>query len=884
LAFVLVVLLPMVVIGIVIALSGAEGARQNLNLQQDLVTRTKAKSLAVLIAEFQTDLTRSDYGSGISKALEALYETPHASHLVDPRMALADQVAHLRTKANRFECLSIWDRNGRPIARSGPDAWEGPTPTQPQPSASLAALPGGTALFVSVPLVGPDGRFLGSLGARAQIAEIQRILDAPEGLGLTGRAFLLTQDRVLLTALSGAHPGERLPSDRFANVQGLPLSGPIQGRSQRGSRLNGSVRFIPELQASLVTEQDQAEMVQVTLVHLAVYAGLAVAAIVVALFAALSLTHRISAPLIDLTEIANQIAAGNLEVAAPVAGLDEVGQLARSFNTMTAKVRENVMNLEVQVQDRTRNLCNANNLLQVEVAERKVIEEELQRSQEKLAQAMELAEVVSWELDLATGLLACNTPFFRFHGTSLEQEGSDRMALATYIHEFVHPDDQPHVSMAFASLQAGEPARHQCMEHRMVRRDGAVRYLAVRFETRPSVAGPNHWARGTHQDITNRKQAEADNALLQAKLHEAHKMESLGVLSAGVAHNINNVLAAIMVTASMREELSTNPGDLDAYKTIGKACQRGREVVKSLNQFSRPTPSKLEPFLLHQQIQEVCALLTNTTRNRIQLYTDFASEPIWMRGDSANINHSILNLCLNAVDAMPEGGSLSFRTEITAPDWAELTIKDTGHGMSPEVLSHALEPFYTTKPVNKGTGLGLSITYGVIKTHGGTLEIESSPGNGTSVRIRLPRIQPLQKPAPDASATSSINLNSILIVDDDDCIRTLLVSMLRLEGIPRVEAVSSGESALHALATREVPDLVILDHNMPGLSGTQTLDMIRLNHSELPVLMASGQPDVENWPCFQRPNVAAISKPFTLNELRTKLCQLKEIQPGFNRD
>jgi PAS domain S-box-containing protein len=214
------------------------------------------------------------------------------------------------------------------------------------------------------------------------------------------------------------------------------------------------------------------------------------------------------------------------------------------------------------------------------------------------------------------------------------------------------------------------------------------------------------------EDITERKKADGMNAILEARLLQAQKMESLGILVAGVAHNINNVLAIVMGTASLREQNVVEPKDLKAYKTIGTVCKRGRDVVKSLMQFARPTMSSQAPFELHSLIMEVCVLLENTTNNRIAIVKDFIGEPIWINGDSSAINHALMNICINSLNAMPNGGTITLRTSVPEKNWVSLSVTDDGAGMNSEVLAHVMEPFYTTKEAGKGTGLGLSMTYG----------------------------------------------------------------------------------------------------------------------------------------------------------------------------
>jgi CheY-like chemotaxis protein len=173
--------------------------------------------------------------------------------------------------------------------------------------------------------------------------------------------------------------------------------------------------------------------------------------------------------------------------------------------------------------------------------------------------------------------------------------------------------------------------------------------------------------------------------------------------------------------------------------------------------------------------------------------------------------------------------------------------------------------------VGKGTGLGLSMTYGVVKAHGGTLDITSAPGQGTVVRLRLPRIPaPATRTEPSAPAAFPQSMK-VLLVDDEEEVRDLLAGMLRNAGVRQVQAVASGEEALARLRSGAVPDLVILDHSMPGLDGAQTLALIRDAWPDLPVLIASGQPGFQDWACFKQPNVAVISKPFSLEEILARL-------------
>ena len=375
------------------------------------------------------------------------------------------------------------------------------------------------------------------------------------------------------------------------------------------------------------------------------------------------------------------------------------------------------------------------------------------------------------------------------------------------------------------------------------------------------------------RDITDRKLAAEHQRLIEDQLQQAQKMESLGVLVAGVAHNLNNVLAIVMGTASLREQRATEPADRESYQSITKVCRRGKEVVKSLIHFAQPSLAVKVPFELNDLIKEVRVLLDNTTRNRITVIESLSGEPLWVNGDAGNINHALVNLCINSLDAMPDGGTLILRTRIVENDLVEVSVEDDGIGITPEVLSHVMEPFYTTKEVGKGTGLGLSMTYGVVKAHGGTIDISSQPEQGTTVKLRFPRIPaPVQsEPEPVDSPVLSLASMNVFLVDDDEDVRFLMTRMLKQAGVHKVKTFSRGSEVLEDLHSGNFPDVVILDQNMPGMNGTQTLELIRQLLPDLPILISSGQPDIEVSPDFKKPKVSVISKPFTLEEIQAKL-------------
>ena len=380
---------------------------------------------------------------------------------------------------------------------------------------------------------------------------------------------------------------------------------------------------------------------------------------------------------------------------------------------------------------------------------------------------------------------------------------------------------------------------------------------------------------GSLQDISGRKRAEEEKAKLQAQLLQTQKMESLGTLSGGIAHDMNNVLGAILGLASANLEIQP-PGTPvhRAFETIVKAASRGGEMVRSLLAFARQSPSEDRVLDVNTLLREETRLLERTTLAKVQLEVDLEAGLHPIRGDASALTHAFMNLCVNAVDAMPEQGTLTLRTRNAGPDWIEVMVVDTGTGMTKEVLDHAMEPFFTTKEVGKGTGLGLSMVYSTVKAHSGDIEVVSRPGQGTQVRMRFPAchttMEHLETNAGRGSETTGRTLN-VLLVDDDDLIQSSMGAIL--QGMGHVVYTSPcGEHALDAIEAGFVPDVVILDMNMPGLGGIGTLPLIRGLLPVVPVLLATGRTDQKALDLSKaHPHVTLLPKPFTITELKESL-------------
>ena len=406
--------------------------------------------------------------------------------------------------------------------------------------------------------------------------------------------------------------------------------------------------------------------------------------------------------------------------------------------------------------------------------------------------------------------------------------------------------------------------------------DGAHRWVHGQGELRWDDQGRPVALVGIIQDITEQKRAEEERRSLESQLHQSQKLESLGSLAGGVAHDMNNVLGAILgVASSLREGADPHSSSARNLDTIMNACIRGRGVVKSLLYFAQKDLQEEGPIDLNELVREITQFLSHTTLKRIQLNVDLQEGIGFVRGDGGAISHALMNLCVNALDAMPSGGSLRIRTAPAEDGGLDLRVRDTGEGMAPAVLAKAVEPFFTTKPQGKGTGLGLAMVYGTMQAHEGSFELLSQMGEGTEAVLHFPASRVEHPPASLAATQTLLEAPQaslrILLVDDDELIRESVAPMLEMIG-HSVTTAPGGAQALRFLEQGQPVDLVILDMNMPGMNGAETLPLILQARPGTPVLMSTGYSDLEMAPLLAaHPQVEAIRKPFSLVEVRRKI-------------
>lgn len=439
----------------------------------------------------------------------------------------------------------------------------------------------------------------------------------------------------------------------------------------------------------------------------------------------------------------------------------------------------------------------------------------------------------------------------------------------------VSGDDQ--LPVAWRELMAFGEARR---EHR-VRATGADGMRLVECSYRAQAHGRRHLC--IARDITDRRRFEE-------RLVQAEKIESVGRLAGGIAHDFNNLLTAILGYAELlltdRDEDDPDRTDLEE---IQKAGQRAAALTQQLLAFSRKQVLQPKDVDLNLIVAGLQSMLARLIREDIALSCELAPARAIVRIDPTQIEQVILNLVLNARDALPAGGeirlevSLVRQSQVEMPsdllpasgDFVRLRVVDNGVGIPPEVRAHLFEPFFTTKEVGKGTGLGLASVYGIVRQSNGFITVESEPGAGSVFTMHFPVAAPAETIEPPDAVTVPPGRarETVLLVEDEDSVRVIVSAVLRRQGYQVIEA-SGGASACEIFARRSDIDLLLTDVVMPDMHGPALAQRLIGARPELRVLFISGYADMLTPPGGDNPNVAFLSKPFQASVLVSKVAEL----------
>jgi PAS domain S-box-containing protein len=500
-------------------------------------------------------------------------------------------------------------------------------------------------------------------------------------------------------------------------------------------------------------------------------------------------------------------------------------------------------------------------------------EEALRQGEEHYRQLVELA---------SDGIVIIQDNKIQYANPSLAELAGYKVkeVLGTLFIDYFPEDERPKVLDYHKRRMAGAevPASYETV---ILAKDGTridVEFTAsvITYQDRPA-------ALAIARDMRGRKS-------LEAQLQQAQKMEAMGTLAGGIAHNFNNVLMSILANTSLML-MHTDPGHphYERLMNIEKAVQSGSKMTRQLLGYARKGGYDPRPFELNQVITEISETF-GLTKREIRIHQDLAPDLHVIEADRWQMEQVLMNLYVNASDAMGEGGDLYIKTENTTHrqmsekpykvlpgQYAKITVRDTGEGMSPETAKKIFEPFFTTKEPGKGTGLGLASVYGIVKAHGGYIEVKASRGKGATFEIFLPAAK--KEAVRDAPRAAGILKGSecLLLVDDEELILEPGKTILEEMGY-RVLTARSGAEAVQVYRSHghEI-DLVILDMIMPGLSGAKVYAQLRAIRPDVKVLLASGyEMDHQARELLEQGCSDFIHKPFDVVLLSRRLRELLE--------
>lgn len=541
--------------------------------------------------------------------------------------------------------------------------------------------------------------------------------------------------------------------------------------------------------------------------------------------------------------------------------------------------------------------------------------EELRESEEQLRTALLAGRLGSWQLDLATMALSASATSKVLFGRAPDQE----LSFADLLH-CIHPEDRPRVQDAVRDDL--EPGADLAMEFRVIWPDGSTRWADIRARLVGDARGGRGRLVGVSSDITERKQADrqlrrvnetleervaertaelerahaavltqiAQRERAEEQLRQAQKMEMIGQLTGGVAHDFNNLLMAVLSNLDLlRRHVAGDPDGERLIEIASQGAQRGAALTQRLLAFARRQDLRLVPANLVELVRGMTDLLERSIGSTVELRMDLPTRSPPVLVDANQIELALLNLAVNARDAMPDGGAVTIKIDraeatgdgdLPAGRYTRLVVTDTGHGMDAETLKKATEPFFTTKELGKGTGLGLSMIHGLAIQLHGALRLTSEVGRGTRAELWLPIASatqpepeappPAPSPEPQPAPPAAQGKSRILVVDDDPLIAMTTAMMISHLGHEVLEA-NSGKQALEILQRDDAVDLLITDYSMPKMTGAQLAEAVRALRPALPVLLATGYAEL---PAGERIDLPRLGKPYRRDQLDAEIRKL----------
>jgi signal transduction histidine kinase len=535
-------------------------------------------------------------------------------------------------------------------------------------------------------------------------------------------------------------------------------------------------------------------------------------------------------------------------------------------------LREVNATLELRVAERTAALADANESLRQEIESRESI-------QNRLGLAQQAGKIGTFEWNLVTDRVTWSIELEALYGLA---PGSFDNSHAQWL-ETIYPEDRPKVE---AELNKSRQLRQGLdLEFRIVNPDTNIQWIAIKsniFIVGEASRDENRTGNptrtiGIHMDITEKKQ-------LEQQFLRAQRLESLGTLASGIAHDLNNILTPILSVAQLLPLRLINIDDRsqNLLKILESSARRGADLIKQILSFARGIEGNRVCLQPHHLLVDIQKIVEQTLPKSIEIDTDIAADLWTVMGDMTQLHQVLMNLCVNARDAMPQGGTLSIQAtnysidetfarnhlDAKVGNYVAITVADTGTGIQPQLLHRIFDPFFTTKEIGKGTGLGLSAVMGIIKSHDGFIDVQSQVERGTQFQIYIPACDTQIQSAESEAQLPSGRQQLVLVIDDEIAISTLIKVTLETYNY-RVLTANDGAQAIELYAQhRDAIASVLIDMMMPVMDGLTTVTALHQLNPDLPVVAMSGLNSVEAVAQAERFGCRYfIAKPFTTKDL-----------------
>jgi signal transduction histidine kinase len=735
------------------------------------------------------------------------------------------------------------------------------------------------------PIRDETGAAIGVLVGRASLDPLNDIMLERTGLGRSGETYLVGSNKVLLT--QSRFPGYKagqIRADTRAVRTALRHREPgfMLQTDYRGVPVVAVYRWLPQLQVVLMAELDQREAFAPTATTIYLNLVLTGLGMLIVGVAALLITRDIVNPIVTLSRTARDIAAGDLLLRAPVRRDDEIGELAAAFNHMTGRLRAML-----------RREADRSTELEREIAHRKLAEREreqlLARVQEQARQVREIIATVP------EGVLLLDGEGRVVQANPLGQKDIAALAGAEVGDRLDHLGDVPLTDLLTSPPKglwhsvesSGRSFQMLARPIKLSSVDLAPADLAPDDMEAPSAG----WVL-VIRDVTQQRE-------IEQRVRQQERLAAVGQLAAGIAHDFNNIMATIVLYAQMMVRSSHIPArDRERISLITQQARHAADLIQQILDFSRRAVLEMQPLNILPLLKEQVKFLERTLPENIRISLTYGEDDEYViRGDPTRIQQMIMNLAVNARDAMPEGGELRIALErftlgpqaspplpeMGPGPWLWLSVADTGVGIPDEVMTHIFEPFFTTKEPGQGTGLGLAQVHGIVGAHAGFIKVESEVGYGTTFTVYLsalpePNVVPANSTSTGRGEALPMGRGEMLLVVEDNAVTCeAVVEALRELNYQAVTAVD-GREALAVLARhRDTPtepaiDLVLSDVVMPGMGGEALLHALHAQGYDVPVVLMSGHPLQNMRDGLEQSDGAALlagwlSKPPTLERL-----------------